>query len=105
MGGNEAYKILIRASLSYAWKKHPYMTAWVTVCIFTGVCMGIANASISDLLMGIVTGILPMIVTGIGRAVLSLDRWERRNFDINKMRRREAFVNYIKEYTEKSAKK
>lgn len=105
MGRSEAYKILIRASLSYVWKKHPYMTAWVIACIFTGGCMGVANASISNLIAGIVTGLLPMIATGIGRMVLRLDRWERRNSQLNKMRKREMFANYIKEYTERTVNK
>lgn len=105
MGRKEAYKILIRALLRYAWEKHPYMSAWVAACIFTGICTGIMNTSISNLISGIAAGLLPMIMIGIGRALLSLDSWERANIKSGKMRRKEAFINYIKEYTEKAVNK
>lgn len=101
MGQKEACMILIKASISYAWKKHTYITAWVMMCMLVGVCRGITNLSISALFFGIVTGLLPLVIKGIGRALLSLDSWERANFKLEKMRKREAFTNYIKEYTEK----
>ena len=44
---------------------------------------------------------LPLIIKGIGRALLSLDSQERVDFYKEKMRKREAFTNYIKEYIEK----
>ena len=105
MSQKGACKILIRASLSYAWKKHPYMTVWVVVCILAGICRGVMNTSVVDLLFGVITGLLPLIVKEIGRAILSLDSWERADFQLEKRRKREAFMNYIKEYTEKIVNK
>lgn len=101
MEQKKVYMSLIKASLSYAWKKHAYMTTWITVCILAGICRGIANISISELFLGIITGMLPLIIKGIGRAILSLDSQERADFYKEKMRKREAFTNYIKEYIEK----
>lgn len=105
MSQKRAYKILIRASLSYAWKKHPYMTVWVVACILTGICRSVMNMSVAELLLGIVTGLLPLIIKKIGRALLSLDSWERADFQLEKRCKREAFTNYIKEYTEKIVNK
>lgn len=104
MEQKEVYKNLIKASLSYAWKYHTYMTAWVITCMLAGVYRCIINMSISELFFGIVTGLLPLIIKGIGRALLNLDSWERTEFKRMKLRKRETYTNYIKEYIEKKCK-
>ncbi len=101
MSQKEAYKILIMASLSYAWKRHPYMTIWITIGILLGIHTMITEMSIDNFVAAILTAFLPLILRGAVRALRSLDSWERTEIQMQKMREREAFKKYLKEYIEK----
>lgn len=102
MSKRNVYMIIVKASLSYAWKKHTYMTTWIAVCLLVGLCGCIVNMSISDLIYGVVAALLPLIALWIGRALIGLDSWERNRFQMKKMRKKELFMQYLKEYTEKA---
>ena len=101
MGRKKAYVLVMRATLSYIWKKHPYMTIWVVIGVLVGIYEGIAYMSIAKFFGGLLAGLLPLILKWIARALLSLDSWERSKFQMERMRRRETYTNYVKEYTEK----
>lgn len=102
MNRKDAYMIVAKAVASYAIKKHPYMTAWITICTAVGIYMGITEMSVSMMAAGILTGLLPSIAKCAGRALLSLDSWERIKFGKEKDRKRKLFMEYLKEYAEKA---
>ena len=104
MNRKEAYRIVAKAAVSYAIKKRPYTTAWITICTAAGIYIGVTEQSVSMMINGIFTGLLPGIVKCAGRILLSLDSWERLKFSKEKERKRERFVEYLKEYAEKAVK-
>ncbi len=104
MNRKDAYMIVAKAAASYVIKKHPYMTAWITICTAVGIYMGITEMSVSMMAAGILTGLLPSIAKSVGRALLSLDDWERIKFGREKERKRKIFTEYLEEYAKKAVK-
>lgn len=104
MNRKDAYMIVVKAAVSYAVKKHPYMTAWIAICTAAGIYIGITEMRVSMLFVGILTGLLPTIAKSAGRTMLSLDGWERIRFGREKEQKRKMFFEYLEEYAEKAVK-
>ena len=104
MNRKEAYRIVAKAAVSYAKKKRPDTTAGVTICTAAGIYNCITGQRVTIMVKGIFTGLVTGIVKCAGRILLSLDSWERLKFSKEKERKRERFVEYLKEYAEKAVK-
>lgn len=104
MKRNNPYIILLKATISYMWKNHPYMLACVISGIISGIYMAITESNATKLISGIIIGFSPMIIKKIGIAILSLDSSERIDFWRAKMYRREEYKKYVKEYVERLTK-
>lgn len=95
--------LLIRAALSYAIKKHPYMTVWIVSSLGAEIHGAIADPEGASLVGGILVAFLPLIIKRLFIAAISLDSYERFEISMERARRKELFWKYIKEYIEKKA--
>lgn len=105
MKRNNPYIILLRATISYMWKNHPYMLACVISGIISGIYMAITESNATKLISGIIIGFSPMIIKKIVIALLSCtNSWDRRRFSEQKMLERERYKKHVKEYVERLTK-
>lgn len=105
MKKNNPYIILLRATISYMWKMHPYMMIWFTSGIFAGVYTAITEMKAERLIAGIVFGLTPVLIKKIWMMLRSMESRGRIEISRYKEYRREEYKKYVKEYAEKLTKK